>query len=349
MAGAGLKMAHKMFLIKLKQLDDEFLSLYRQERYAEALGAARKSLAFAEEILEKGDPCRNHFKNNLKFAKHKYDETAQKIEEGACIDEINTSRKKGRKFFGTLSFFCAFIFGFCILGFTFLPHGTKTQASLSSDYAAAREFISHSHELKEESILEVPLILQNPELPRGCEVTSLAMLLQYAGIPVDKITLAKEIKKDPAPYKIKNGKISFGNPYYGFVGNMYSLHEPGYGVYHGPIRQLMEEYLPGRTIDLTGCEFEDLLYFLSEKVPVWVVINSTFSELAPEEFLAWHTPTGVVQITYRQHSVLLTGFDREYVYFNDPLVNIANHKTNRESFKAAWEQLGKQAVTYLPY
>ena len=36
---------------------------------------------------------------------------------------------------------------------------------------------------------EVTLQLQEPQLPNGCEVTSLAMVLGWAGYPVDKLEL----------------------------------------------------------------------------------------------------------------------------------------------------------------
>lgn len=102
------------------------------------------------------------------------------------------------------------------------------------------------------AILDAPLIGQMPELPRGCEVTSLAMMLQDAGVKVNKMTLAYQVKKDPTPYRNVNGQIYFGNPNTGFVGDMYSFNKPGLGVYHGPIGELAKAYLPNRIVDFTG-------------------------------------------------------------------------------------------------
>ncbi len=49
--------------------------------------------------------------------------------------------------------------------------------------------------VQEKVILDVPLISQKPELKYGCEVTSLAMVLQHAGIKVNKMQLANSIQK----------------------------------------------------------------------------------------------------------------------------------------------------------
>ena len=37
-----------------------------------------------------------------------------------------------------------------------------------------------------EILLDVPQILQNPELPNGCEITSLCEVLRYLGFDADK-------------------------------------------------------------------------------------------------------------------------------------------------------------------
>ena len=104
------------------------------------------------------------------------------------------------------------------------------------------------------TLLNVPVILQGSELPNGCEVTSLAMIMKYAGLDVDKMTLASEIKKESSTYKLENGRIKYGNPYNGYVGDIFGT---GYGVYHGPIAELARQYLGDRVIDLTGLSFEE--------------------------------------------------------------------------------------------
>ncbi|MGL6173197.1 MAG: C39 family peptidase [Cellulosilyticaceae bacterium] len=202
--------------------------------------------------------------------------------------------------------------------------------------------------LKEKVLLKVPHYLQYPELARGCEVTSLAMLLNYYGYEVDKMRLAEEIKKDNTPYyKGNDGKIFYGNPYEGFVGDIYDINKKGYGVYHGPVASLARQYAGGKIVDLTGAEFIDVLKLVEQGYPVWVVINGAFKSLEEDAFEIWHTPTGLVKITKRMHAVVITGYDKDYIYINDPLYQKPNRKLNKREFKLAWEQMGNQAIIIL--
>lgn len=195
-------------------------------------------------------------------------------------------------------------------------------------------------------ILNAPLINQNPELRRGCEVTSLAMMLQYAGVRVDKMTLAAQVRKDRTPYRTINGTVYFGNPNSGFVGNMYTFSCPGYGVYHGPVKVLADKYLPGRAVDLSGSRFETILHYLNSGKPVWVVNNVMFDTVPSQFWRKWQTPAGPIWITMKEHSVLITGYDQNYIYFNDPLANIKNRKVPIAAFRRGWEQMGRQAISY---
>lgn len=192
----------------------------------------------------------------------------------------------------------------------------------------------------------VPLIQQKPELDRGCEVTSLAMVLQHAGVDVDKMELAEKIKKVDTPYKNENGTYYYGNPNDGFVGDIYTFDNMGYGVYHGPVAELAEKYLPGRIEDISGGTFDELLAKVEKGKPVWIIINADFRKLPASEFRTWNTPSGQVKITWKEHSVVITGFDKEHVYVNDPLNKEKNRKLPREDFVKAWKQMGSQAITY---
>ncbi|MED1086804.1 C39 family peptidase [Bacillus mycoides] len=188
----------------------------------------------------------------------------------------------------------------------------------------------------------VPLIQQLPELDRGCEVTSLAMMLQYAGVSVDKMKLANEIKK-----------VNFmedgvrGNPNEGFVGNIYTFSESGYGVYHGPLFQLAKKYLPDKAVDLTGKSIEEIYKSVKAGHPVVMITNATYASLDEDEFTTWETNSGDVSITYNEHCVVLVGYDKESVYIRDPLDDSLDVKVPRGKFEQAWVQMGSQAISYV--
>jgi len=187
-------------------------------------------------------------------------------------------------------------------------------------------------------IHDVPLIKQKPELPRGCEVTSLTMLLQYAGVQVDKMELANNIHKVPFERHGLRGDLNEG-----FVGDMYSFSNPGLGVYIPPLMDLGNQYLPDQMINLTGSPMEELYHQIDQGRPVLIIINALFRPLDEDQFQYWDTENGQIRVTYQEHSVLIIGYDEDYVYINDPLVR--HTKLDRYNFERAWKQMGSQALT----
>lgn len=218
----------------------------------------------------------------------------------------------------------------------------QTSAEYKSDVHIDRTVVVYQKEpiMKESILLTIPALQQFPELPRGCEVTSLAMLLNFAGVSVDKLTLADEIPK--VPY-FSDGY--FGNPHQGFVGNMYTYNQPGLGVYHEVIEDHASQYLPGQIENLTGDPFSSMQKKLNAGKPVWVIVGSTFSFLPEEQWETWNTKEGEIKITRRMHSVLVTGYDENNVYFNDPFYPDQNKSANLQSFVASWTQFGSQAIS----
>jgi len=190
-------------------------------------------------------------------------------------------------------------------------------------------------------LIDVPIVCQLPQLKNGCEVTSLTMILLWAHKNVDKMTLAAQIAKDPTPYRIINGVIHWGNPNYGFVGDI-TGQSIGYAVYHGPVINLARRY--HNATDLTGQSFSQILTHVANGSPVWVITSFTFNHVPDSQ---WHTvisPEGTYRMTYDEHSVVITGFDDRYVWVNDPYADIKNRQLNRADFEAGWSQFGNQAI-----
>ncbi|MGY1423393.1 C39 family peptidase [Bacillus cereus] len=189
--------------------------------------------------------------------------------------------------------------------------------------------------------LNVPLILQKPELMRGCEVTSLAMVLQFSGAQVDKMELASKIKH--VPFQRDGLK---GNMHKGFIGDIATFDKPGLGVYVEPILELAKLYVPAdKVINLSHKEPQQIYEAIDQGVPVWVLTNARFKLLPEDQFYTWRTDEGEMKVTYHQHSVVVTNYDNQYVYINDPLKTEKHIAINRNDFEQSWVQMGRQAMT----
>jgi g-D-glutamyl-meso-diaminopimelate peptidase len=196
-------------------------------------------------------------------------------------------------------------------------------------------------------IHHVPSISQFPQLRNGCEVTSLAMLLNFSGIRVSKMTLAANVNKDTTPLAGTMWDIErWGDPNVGFVGSIYT--SPGYGVYHKPLLALAQRYVGKRAVDLTGDSFANLESYIRRGDPV-EVINSYNLQPLTSGWQTYEDEFGKkITINMNEHAVLIVGYNTKYVWINNPLKSDGAYEViPKAQFIAAWRQFGKQAITVL--
>ena len=188
-------------------------------------------------------------------------------------------------------------------------------------------------------LLDVPLLNQMdyPILYNGCEVTSLTMILQYNNVDVSKNDVAAWLPSVPIIYE--NGLR--GNPNDAFVGDI-TGYDYGFSVYHGPIVALAANFVSfDRIKDITGSSFDAVLDAVNNGYPVWTITSTSYAPV--DDMEVWQTPTGEVNVSYNEHSVVVVGYDDNYFYVNDPY-GIKNQPVDKSSFIASWEQFGSQAI-----
>lgn len=189
-------------------------------------------------------------------------------------------------------------------------------------------------------------VLQNPELPTGCEVTSLTAVLNYLGYEVDKVTMANEYLPKMNFYR-KDGKLYGTDFRYVFAGTPFN--NSSYGCYAPCIMNTANAYLKyhqniHKAIDVSGREFTDLEFYINNNMPV--IVWATSENLKqPKLTTKWTTPSGEnVQWLSGEHCMVLIGYDKinGTVTVADPLVGLTTYPY--ELFKTRYEQMGKQAV-----
>lgn len=194
-------------------------------------------------------------------------------------------------------------------------------------------------DMEEERVkLDVHYIGQNPSLPNGCEITSLATVLKYLGFNISKEELARDY--------LKKGEIGAANFYKEFVGDPFKTNS--FGCYAPVIVDAADSYLeaagsPLRATDLTGAAFKDLLLRVREGTPVivWGAANIatepvfSLEWIVDGEYLVWKT---------NLHCMVLIGYDtrKNVVIVSDPLRGIKEY--DMDAFIKRYKQFYSQAV-----
>jgi uncharacterized protein YvpB len=191
---------------------------------------------------------------------------------------------------------------------------------------------------------EITIVPQRPELPRGCEVASLSVLLDYSlDVAPGKMELARNLRTSSMEYEIVDGFVNYVDMHVEFAGSMDDVNKPGLGVYIEPIKDLAKKYLIGTPSNVTGISFEQLLTLVSNKQPVLVIIPNRYQAVSDYSLEVWKTNSGYMEVTYQEHSVVIMGFDENYVYYSDPSKGIIDKKP-KIAFNEAWESIGNQSL-----
>ena len=175
---------------------------------------------------------------------------------------------------------------------------------------------------------------QNPELPTGCEITSLTSVLNYYGCNVEKTIMADEY--------LKKGDGSF---YEMFLGN--PRDNTSYGCMAQPIVNAANKYFKANNMtmvakNISGTDFNGILEIVAQGDPIviWNTINmrqpyeSTTFVFNGKEY-TWMSP---------EHCVVITGYDlnKNIVYIMDPMEG--NVTRELKTFQSRYEAMHSQAV-----
>lgn len=153
------------------------------------------------------------------------------------------------------------------------------------------------------------VISQRPELPTGCEMTAVTMMLRYAGVNINKLQVANETPRS------NNGN-------YGFVGNPYST--TGWWVYPTGIAPVVNRHL-GHSEVMTGASLSAIQQKLLNRhlVVIWVANMDGFVN----------------------HALALTGYNGSGFNYNDPWTGQKAWMSYGD-FYSHWNADAQRALSY---
>lgn len=196
---------------------------------------------------------------------------------------------------------------------------------VQSDYVEAEQTRDSGVEIEQrvtQAFLAVENILQNPELPNGCEATSLAIVLNYLGYSAEKTELAEQYVANGALVTM-NGVTYGPNPNDTYVGNPDD--STGYYILAEGLAQAANNYLKTyesgiKATSISGASEEELAAKIENGTPVILWTTMDFGDAQYTQYGWVLESTGEYYIPYANlHCVVLIGYNEENYTLCNPL------------------------------
>lgn len=176
--------------------------------------------------------------------------------------------------------------------------------------------------------LNVENIMQNPELPNGCEITSLTICMNYKGYAADKCDMSDnylpkwpDLSGDPEYYYLREPR---SNGFYCFAPCLCSAVD-NYNAVNGT--EISYSNLTGSTVSALYEQIDN-----QNPVIVWGTLR-------------WNAPYKYSNGLYSNlHCMVLSGYTDSTVTIVDPIYGDKYRIINRALFETVWTQMGSRAL-----
>ena len=185
--------------------------------------------------------------------------------------------------------------------------------------------------------VDVPELLQYPDLPTGCETVALTIALRSFGCEIDAVTFASR-------YLILGDDLIRS-----FVGDPFSY--GGAGIYPPGLVNSAGRYIDAAgaslaAFDLTGADMDALYRLIDSGCPV--VVWTTYYFSPPRiDYYPYEYDGHTVYWYDNEHCVCLYGYDTEkgFVYVSDPLQGKVAE--DADEFADVYERIGRMAMVLI--